>query len=86
VQELQRQSMSLGLSLFQQYYWKNYICLGIVSSLGNHVFNIVSCQYVGNPNLGKALVANKVDLDSKWKIEVKVELLFFGPMFEFITW
>lgn len=43
VQGLQRQSMSLELNLFQQCYWKNYICLGIVSCLGLHVFNIVSC-------------------------------------------
>jgi hypothetical protein len=36
--------------------------------------------------MAMALVANKTNLDSKWKIEVKVELLFFGSMLEFITW
>ncbi len=65
VQELQRQSMSLELNLFRQCYWKNYICLGIVSYLGLHVLNIVSCQCVGNPNLVMAFVANKTYLDSK---------------------
>jgi hypothetical protein len=65
---------------------ENYICLGIVNCPGFHVLNIVSCWYVGNPNLAMGLVANKRDLDSKWKIEVNVELLFFGSMLEFITW